>query len=86
MHTEHVYDTSAKHYPIRYSVWDYQFPIADTIASVHFDDKYIHIELTDERLLSIPLHWIPPLRDARVITFMPGPPGWIPAVRLEHHG
>lgn len=54
----------ARHYPIRYSVRDYTFPTADTIAAVRFDDKYIHIELSDERVLSIPLRWIPPLRDA----------------------
>ena len=66
MPTERVFEqqTIAKSYPIRYSIWDYQFPTADAIAAVHFDDKYIHIELTDERLLSIPLCWIPPLRDA----------------------
>ena len=29
-----------------------------------FDERYLHIELADERVLSIPLHWIPPLRDA----------------------
>lgn len=66
MPTEHVFEqqTTAKSYPIRYSVWDYKFPTVDAIAAVHFDDKYVHIELTDERLLSIPLCWIPPLRDA----------------------
>lgn len=53
-----------RHYPIRYRVHDYTFPTADTIKAVRFDDTYIHIELSDERLLSIPLHWIPPLRDA----------------------
>jgi hypothetical protein len=52
------------HYPIRYSVWDYTFPAGDTIEAVRFDDQYIHIELVDERILSIPLRWIPPLRDA----------------------
>ena len=53
-----------RHYPIRYRVHDYTFPTADTIKAVRFDDTYIHIELSDERLLSIPLRWIPPLRDA----------------------
>ena len=55
---------AAKHYPIRYSVWEYEFPTSDTIEAVRFDQKYIHIELVDERILSIPLRWIPPLRDA----------------------
>ena len=53
-----------RHYPIHYRVHDYIFPMADTIKAVRFDDTYIHIELSDARLLSIPLHWIPPLRDA----------------------
>ena len=53
-----------KSYPIRYGVSEYKFPAGDTIETVRFDDKYIHIELEDERILSVPLAWIPPLRDA----------------------
>lgn len=53
-----------KSYPVRYGVREYTFPAGDTIETVRFDDKYIHIELVDERILSIPLAWIPPLRDA----------------------
>ena len=34
------------------------------IHRVRFDDKYIHIDLTDERILSIPLKWIPTLFNA----------------------
>lgn len=56
--------SDVRHYPIRYRVHDYTFPTSDTIKAVQFDDTYIHIELSDERLLSIPLRWIPPLRDA----------------------
>jgi len=58
------YSTPTRHYPIHYGVRDYTFPVADLIAIVTVDEKYIHIELTDGRLFSIPLHWIPPLRDA----------------------
>lgn len=53
-----------RHYPIQYRIRDYTFPVVDLIATVNVDEKYIHIELTDGRLFSIPLHWIPPLRDA----------------------
>jgi hypothetical protein len=56
--------SEAKSYPIRYGVSEYTFPTGDTIETVHFDAKYIHIELVDQRILSIPLAWIPPLRDA----------------------
>jgi hypothetical protein len=50
-------------YPIRYSVWEYTFPTDNTIETVRFDDKYMHVEFVDERILSIPLAWIPPVRD-----------------------
>jgi hypothetical protein len=53
-----------RHYPVRYSIRDYTFPTVDTIKGIRFDDTHIHIELTDERMLAIPLRWIPPLRDA----------------------
>jgi hypothetical protein len=56
--------TTGRHYPIRYSIHEYTFPTDDTIETITFDDRYIHIEFVDERVLSIPLAWIPPLRDA----------------------
>lgn len=59
-----VVENRAHHYPIRYRVRDYTFPSDDAIAAVRFDDEYLHIGLADGRQLSIPLHWIPPLRDA----------------------
>lgn len=62
--TEASAHAEVRHYPIRYRVHDYTFPTADTIKAVRFDDTYIHIVLSDDRLLSIPLRWIPPLRDA----------------------
>jgi hypothetical protein len=52
-------------YPIRYKAHEYRFPTDDTIESIRFDDKYLHIEFVDERIFSIPLAWIPPLRDAQ---------------------
>jgi hypothetical protein len=51
-------------YPIKYSVWEYTLPTDNTIETIRFDDKYIHIKMVDERILSIPLSWVPSLRDA----------------------
>ncbi|RME54925.1 MAG: DUF2442 domain-containing protein [Caldilineae bacterium] len=58
-------DDEVKSYPVRYRVSEYTFPTDDTIESVRFDEEYIHLELVDGRILSIPLAWIPPLRDAK---------------------
>lgn len=66
MTTEHVFERpmTTKRYPVRYSVWDYRFPQENAIEAVRFDETYIHVTLMDGRILSIPLDWIPPLRDA----------------------
>jgi len=48
-----------KRYKIQYSVDEYTFPKEAFIHAVRFDEKYIHVELTDQRVLSIPLRWIP---------------------------
>jgi hypothetical protein len=64
MTTNAISNTATRHYPIRYRIGDYTFPTDDTLETVRFDDTYLHIELVDGRLLSIPLSWIPPLRDA----------------------
>ena len=53
-----------KRYKIQYPVSAYTFPKETNIHAVRFDDNYIHIELTDERILSIPLWWIPTLYNA----------------------
>jgi hypothetical protein len=53
-----------KRYKIQYPVSAYTFPSEARIHRVRFDDKYIHIELMDERILSIPLWWIPTLYNA----------------------
>jgi hypothetical protein len=31
---------------------------------VHFDDKYLHVLLTDRRIISTPMDWYPPLQNA----------------------
>jgi hypothetical protein len=35
------------------------------ISSVRFDKTYMHVTLTDERIISIPLKWIPSLYHAK---------------------
>lgn len=34
---------------------------------VHFDDTYLHVKLNDERIISTPLHWYEPLRNATLV-------------------
>lgn len=34
--------------------------------SVHFDDRYLHVELEDDRIISTPLSWYPDLQSATV--------------------
>ncbi len=53
-----------KRYKIQYPISAYTFPKETSIHQVRFDDNYIHIELTDERILSIPLWWVPTLYNA----------------------
>lgn len=52
-----------KRYKIQYSVDKYTFPKEAYIHAVRFDKKYMHVELADERILSIPLIWIPTLHN-----------------------
>lgn len=53
-----------KRYEIQYPVSAYTFLREAQIHQVRFDDRYIHLELTDERILSVPLQWIPTLYKA----------------------
>ncbi len=53
-----------KRYDIQYPVSAYTFPKEARIHQVRFDDEYLHLELTDGRVLSIPLLWIPTLYNA----------------------
>jgi len=53
-----------KRYKIQHSIDEYTFPKEAYIHDVTFDEKYIHVELTDERIISIPLMWIPTLYNA----------------------
>jgi len=55
---------TARWYKIPYPASAYTFPRDALIHRVRFDERYIHLELTDERILSIPLTWIPSLHNA----------------------
>lgn len=50
---------TTKRYPIQYPNAEYTFPTDTHIRKARIDDNYVHIELMDERLISIPLNWIP---------------------------
>ena len=54
----------AKRYKIQYPISAYTFPRETRIQLVRFDDNYIHIELTDGRVLAVPLGWIPTVHHA----------------------
>ena len=56
--------TAIKRYTVQYSVSAYTFPTEERIHQVRFDEKYLHVELMDERIISIPLWWIPTLHNA----------------------
>lgn len=53
-----------KRYKIQHSIDEYTFPKEAYIHNVTFDEKYMHVELIDERIISIPLMWIPTLYNA----------------------
>lgn len=53
-----------KRYHVQYPISEYTFPREARIHQVRFDDEYMHVALTDGRLLSVPLWWIPTLYNA----------------------
>ncbi len=57
-------EQTEKWYDIAYPASAYTFPREALIHQVRFDDEHIHIELTDRRVLSVPLSWIPTLHNA----------------------
>jgi hypothetical protein len=42
-----------------YSIDKYTFPKEAYIHDVTFDEKYLHVELTEERVISILMIWFP---------------------------
>ncbi len=53
-----------KRYKIQHSIDEYTFPKEASIHDVTFSEQYINVKLTDERIISIPLKWIPTLYNA----------------------
>jgi hypothetical protein len=53
-----------KQYKVQYPISAYTFPYEARIHQVRFDEGYMHVELTDGRLLAVPLWWIPTLHNA----------------------
>ncbi|MFN8489259.1 MAG: DUF2442 domain-containing protein [Caldilineaceae bacterium] len=49
---------------IPYPAIAYTFPHEALLHCIRFDNVYLHLELTDERIISIPLWWIPTLYNA----------------------
>jgi hypothetical protein len=62
--TPHKPEPTAKRYRIAHLATDYTFPQQAAIHDVRFDDTYLHIDLTDGRILSIPLWWVPSVYNA----------------------
>jgi len=53
-----------KRYKVQYPLSAYTFPREARIHRVWFDEDRMHVELTDGRMLSVPLWWIPTLYNA----------------------
>jgi len=53
-----------RRYKVQYPISAYTFPREARIHRVRFDDEYMYVELTDGRMLSVPLWWIPTLYNA----------------------
>ena len=53
-----------KRYNVQYPISAYTFPSEARIHQVRFDDEFMHVELTDGRILSVPLRWIPTVYNA----------------------
>ncbi len=53
-----------KRYKVQYPLSAYTYPVEARIHQVRFKEKYIQLELTDGRILFIPLWWIPTLFNA----------------------
>jgi hypothetical protein len=53
-----------KRYRVQYPISAYTFPREARIHRVWLDDERMYVELTDGRMLSVPLLWIPTLYNA----------------------
>ena len=57
-------EQTAKWYDIAYPASAYTFPREALLHRVRFESDYMHLELTDGRVVSVPLWWIPTLHNA----------------------
>jgi hypothetical protein len=57
-------ELQVKRYTIQYPLSAYVFPREARIHHVQFSEEYLHIELSDGRILAVPLWWIPTLYNA----------------------
>lgn len=65
MHTEtEVVEQATKWYDIPYPATAYTFPREALIHDVIIGDDYLQFALTDGRLLSVPLWWVPSVYNA----------------------
>lgn len=53
-----------RRYRVQYPISAYTFPQEARIHGVSFDDERMRVELTDGRVISVPLWWIPTLYNA----------------------
>ncbi|HSN74054.1 MAG TPA: DUF2442 domain-containing protein [Anaerolineae bacterium] len=54
-------------YEVPYPASAYTFPRESLIHDVRFDNEYIQVELTDGRVLSVPLWWVPSVHNAPMV-------------------
>lgn len=57
-------ELQVKRYKIQYPLSAYVFPREARIHDVQFDEEYLRVELSDGRLLAVPLWWVPTLYNA----------------------
>ncbi|HSB01734.1 MAG TPA: DUF2442 domain-containing protein, partial [Anaerolineales bacterium] len=57
-------EQTSKWYDVAHPASAYIFPRETLLQRVHFDKDYMHLEITDGRVLSVPLSWIPTLHNA----------------------
>jgi hypothetical protein len=55
-----------KRYKVQHSIDEYTFPTDTYIHDVKFDEKYMHVELTNQRIISVSLWWNPTIYNASV--------------------
>ena len=57
--------TEIKRFEVRYPASEYTYPHGAMIHEVKIDEDYISVQLTDGRILFIPLWWIPSVYNAQ---------------------